>query len=318
VAGDRPVVVIADPIDLEATHRLGEGPCRVVDATGGAAALEAALPEAWGLIVRSRTKVTSELLARATRLAIVARAGVGVDNINVAAATQRRIRVVNAPTAATTSVAELTLGLYLLLFRELLAPLTETRAGSWKRGTHGHELFGRTVGFLGYGRIAREVAVRARACGMQLLAHDPFLSASPDGTPLVGLEHLLGQADVVSLHAALTAENHHLLNAERMGRMKRGAFIVNVARGGLLDEHALLAGLRSGQVGGAALDVFEVEPPTQRELLEHPHVLVTPHLGASTVEAQARAGSQVVDELLRALRKEPLMFQVNAEVNGRQ
>jgi D-3-phosphoglycerate dehydrogenase len=309
-----PIVLIGDPIDAEALARLSDGRCRVVDGTAGAAALEPHLSTAWGLVVRSRTKVNAALLARMPALKIIARAGVGVDNIDMAAATAAGVRVVNAPTAASVSVAELTVALYLLLVRELVGPITDTRAGGWKRGTHGHELSGRTVGFLGYGRIAREVAARARAFGMTPLAYDPFLQSTPDDTPLLPLDELLARSDIVSVHAALTPENRHLLDAARLGRMKKGAWLVNVARGALVDETALLAALNEGRLGGAALDVFEVEPPTRTELLQHPRVLPTPHLGASTHEAQARAGTQVVEELLRALDHAPLLYQVNPEV----
>ncbi len=315
VAAEAPIVVVADPLDAGAVRRLGEGPCRVVDATAGAEALAPAVASMWGLVVRSRTKVTAELLARAPALRLVARAGVGTDNIDLAAASARGIRVVNAPTAATVSVAELSVALYLLLARDLLPPIAETRGGRWKRGTHGHEVQGRMVGSVGDGRIARETARRAQALGMTPIAHDPFLPASPDGTPLVPLGELLERSDFVSLHAALTPENHHLLDADRIRRMKPGAFVVNVARGPLVDEAALLAALQSGHLGGAALDVFEVEPPVRTELLAHPRVIPTPHLGASTHEAQARAGEAVVDEVHRALRREPLRFQVNPEVS---
>jgi D-3-phosphoglycerate dehydrogenase len=313
VPSSLPKVVVADAIDAAALRTLTAGGCEVVDASAGAAALEPHLADAWALIVRSRTQVSSALIARAPQLRVVARAGVGVDNIDVPAASARRIRVVNAPTAATTSVAELSVALYLLLVRDLFGRIESVRAGEWKRGTHGHELSGRTVGFVGYGRIAREVARRLPPFGTRAIAHDPFLPRSPDGTELVGLDDLLARADIVSLHAALTPENHHLLNAERIGRMKKGSYLVNVARGALVDEAALLAALESGHLAGAALDVYEVEPPTRTALLRHPRLLPTPHLGASTHEAQERAGSQVVDEVLRALHHEPLQFLVNPE-----
>jgi D-3-phosphoglycerate dehydrogenase / 2-oxoglutarate reductase len=307
---DRPLVVIADPIDARATARLAEGPCRVAVVGPGGPALDDLEPDAWGLVVRSRTRVDRERIGRMPRLAVIGRAGVGIDNVDLAAATARGVRVFNAPTAATTSVAELTVALYLLLVRELLGPIERTRAGAWSRGTHGHELAGRTVGFVGYGRIAREVGARARALGLLPLAHDPFLPESPDGTPLLPLEELLERADIVSLHAALTPDNRHLIDAARLARMRPGAFLVNVARGALVDEAALLDALVAGRLGGAALDVFEIEPPTRTELLRHPRLIPTPHLGASTHEAQARAGGIVVDELLRALRGEPLRFPV--------
>ncbi|HYA57741.1 MAG TPA: hydroxyacid dehydrogenase [Thermoplasmata archaeon] len=303
---DPPLVVVADPIDREAVDRLAKGPCRVADVSREPAALSSHLPDAWALIVRSRTKVTAELLARAPHLELVARAGVGVDNVDMAAATARGIRVVNAPAAASVSVAELTVALYLLLVRGFYGSIGPTKSGRWERGTHGHELAGRTVGFVGYGRIAREVARRVAPFGVTTIAFDPFVPKALDATEIVPLDRLLERSDIVSLHAALTPENHHLIDARALGRMKPGAFLVNVARGALVDEAALLAALRSDRLGGAALDVFEVEPPMNQELLAHPRVIVTPHIGASTEEAQRRAGADTVDEVLRALRGEPL------------
>ena len=310
-----PIVVIADPIDPSAIARLDGAECRVVDASSGGRVLNAQLPEAWGLVVRSRTQVTAALIDRSPLLKLIARAGVGVDNIDVTAATRRGIRVVNAPTAATTSVAELTVGLMLLLARGLYPRIRATKDGQWDRGTLGTELSGKLVGFVGYGRIAREVALRLAPFGARFVAYDPFLSSVNDGTELVeDLDELLGRADIVSLHAALTPENHHLVNAPRLARMRPGSFLLNVARGPLVDEAALLDALDSGHLAGAALDVFEAEPPTQRRLLEHPRVVATPHLGASTREAQNRAGQQVVDEVLKVLRGQTPQFLVNPEV----
>ncbi|MGP8075578.1 MAG: hydroxyacid dehydrogenase [Thermoplasmata archaeon] len=310
------VVVVADPIDREALGRLKGGRCRVVDASADPASLPGHLADAWGLIVRSRTKVTSELLTKAPHLEVVARAGVGVDNVDLAATAARGIRVVNAPAAATVSVAELTVALYLLLVRGLYPSITATKSGAWARGTHGHELDGRTVGFVGYGRIAREVARRVTPFGVRAVAFDPFVPKALDATEIVSFDELLGRADIVSVHAALTPDNRHLLDARAFGRMKPGAFLVNVARGALVDEAALLASLASGHLGGAALDVFEVEPPMNRELLAHPNVIPTPHLGASTHEAQQRAGTDTVDEVLRALRGEPLTALVATPTGG--
>jgi D-3-phosphoglycerate dehydrogenase / 2-oxoglutarate reductase len=296
-----PLVVVADPIDAEALATLRAGPCRVVDASSEPSGLARHLAGAWGLVVRSRTQVTAELLAGAPALRLVARAGVGLDNVDVAAARALGIEVVNVPEAATTSVAELTVAFYLLLVRGLLPSIVSTKAGRWEKGTHGHELAGRTVGFVGYGRIAREVARRVSAFGVRTVAFDPFLAASPDATELLPLDRLLAEAEIVSVHAALTSENRHLLGRREFGQMRDGAFLVNVARGALVDEAALLEALRGGRLAGAALDVFETEPPTQSELLADPRVVCTPHLGASTQEAQRKAGSGVVDAVLRAL-----------------
>jgi D-3-phosphoglycerate dehydrogenase / 2-oxoglutarate reductase len=296
-----PVVVVADPIDPGAVATLRAGPCRVVDVSAEPGRLADHLSEAWGLIVRSRTKVTADLIARAPHLGLIARAGVGLDNVDSKAAKARQIEVVNAPAAATTSVAELTVALCLLLVRGLAPAIASTKAGKWERGTHGHELAGLTVGFVGYGRIAREVARRLVPFGVRSIAFDPFVASTSDGTTMLGLDRLLAEADLVSVHAALTEENRHLLDARAFGKMKPGALLVNVARGALVDEEALVEALRSGRLAGAALDVFEVEPPTRKELLADPKVVATPHLGASTEEAQRRAGADVVAEVLRVL-----------------
>lgn len=303
---DPPLVVVADPIDRHAVERLRSGPCRVVDASADPSTLAGQLAGAWALIVRSRTKVTADLLRAAPVLALVARAGVGVDNVDMAAAAERGVRVVNAPGAATASVAELTIAFYLLLVRGLYPAVASTKSGRWERSAHGRELAGKTVGFVGYGRIAREVARRLEPFGTATIAYDPYVLSGVDRTEVVPWETLLERADIVSVHAALTRENRHLLDARAFARMKPGAFVVNVARGPLVDEAALLATLKAGRLAGAALDVFEVEPPVNRELLELPNVIATAHIGAMTAEGQARAGAEIVDEVLRALRGEPL------------
>ncbi len=310
-----PRVLIADPIDAGSLDRLrASGRCEVVDLSARPEALAAELPTAWALVVRSRTKVTAEVLAKSPRLRVIGRGGVGIDNVDVPAATARGIVVFNAPAAATSSVAELTVLFLLLLARELYPQIEGTRAGRWPRGSNTSELAGKTVGFVGYGRIAREVARRLAPFGVTVLAFDPFVTSVDDGTRLLPLEELLARSDYLSLHAALTPENRHLLDARRLAAAKRGVRIVNVARGALIDEEALLAALDSGQVGGAALDVFETEPPVRTALLAHPKVVPTPHVGASTREAQSRAGGVVVDGLLAALKGETPAALVNPEV----
>ena len=301
-----PLVVVADPIDRAALERLRAGPCRVVDASGDPGSLAGHLAGASVVIVRSRTKVSADFLGAAPALTLVARAGVGVDNVDMTAAAARGIRVVNAPAAATASVAELTVAFYLLLVRGLVPAIASVKAGRWERSAHGRELAGKTVGFVGYGRIAREVARRIEPFGAPTVAYDPFVPAAVDRTEIVPWEALLARADIVSVHAALTSENRHLLDARAFARMKPGAVLVNVARGPLVDEAALLATLKAGRLSGAALDVFEVEPPVNRELLELPNVIATPHIGAMTAEGQGRAGAEIVDEVLRAVRGEPL------------
>jgi D-3-phosphoglycerate dehydrogenase / 2-oxoglutarate reductase len=301
-----PVVVVADPIDPSALERLRAGPCRVVDASADPKSLSSHMDEAWALIVRSRTKVNAELLKSAPNLKLIARAGVGVDNVDMKVAGERGIRVVNAPAAATASVAELSVALYLLLVRGLYPAIVATKEGKWERSSHGRELAGKTVGFVGYGRIAREVARRLEPFGAASIAYDPFVAKSGDRTEMVTWENLLARSDLVSVHAALTPENKHLLDARAFAAMKPGALVVNVARGPLVDEAALLSALKSGRIAGAALDVFEVEPPMNPELLEMRNLIATPHIGAMTSEGQGRAGAEIVDEVLRALHGEPL------------
>jgi D-3-phosphoglycerate dehydrogenase len=220
------------------------------------------------------------------------------------------VQVVNAPTAATVSVAELTIAFYLMLARELYPQIEATKDGTWKRGQNRGELAGKTVGFVGYGRVAREVAHHLEAFQVTTIAYDPFVKKSGDRTEMVKLDALLSRSDFVSLHAALTPQNHHLIDRDRLATMRPGAFLVNVARGALVDEEALLEALDSGTLAGAALDVFESEPPHRPRLLAHPKLLATPHIGASTLEAQRRAGDEVVDEVLRALAGQPLMHLV--------
>ncbi len=307
-----PRVIIADPIDAASLDRLRRsGRCEVVDLSGTPEKLAEALPTAWGLVVRSRTKVTADVIGKATALQIIGRAGVGIDNVDVPAATARGILVFNAPLAASASVAELTVLFLLLLARELYPQIEGTRAGKWPKVGNTGELAGKTVGLVGYGRIAREVAKRLLPFDVRLLAYDPFVTSTSDGTRLVGLDELLAESDYVSLHAALTPENRHLIDGARLAKAKKGVRIVNVARGALIDEAALLEGLESGRVGGAALDVFETEPPTRSALLAHPKVVPTPHVGASTREAQGRAGTFVAEELLKALAGEPLATVLN-------
>lgn len=316
MAASSSVVVVADPLDAAALELFGAG-TEVVDATAGAAALADVVGRAHALLVRSRTKVNADLLARAPSLKVIGRAGVGVDNIDMAQATRRKIPVVNAPAAATTSVAELTVGLLISVARDFGSQVPKLKGGEWAKAGNGRELAGRTVGFVGYGRIAREVGARLKAFGMQLQAHDPFLTSSPDGIALRPLDDLLATSDVVSLHANLTPENRHLIDAPRLARMKAGAILINVARGPLVDETALLQALESGHLGGAGLDVFEAEPPKDTRLLAHPRVVATPHIGASTHEAQARAGRTTVEEVLKVLRGESPQFCVNPEVMTR-
>jgi D-3-phosphoglycerate dehydrogenase len=258
------------------------------------------------LVVRSATKVTADLLAAAgTRLRVVGRAGIGVDNVDVKAATERGVLVINAPTANALSATEHTFALLLALARNLPAADASMRRGEWDRKSFvGVELQGKTLGVIGFGRIGQRVAARARAFDMSVLAHDPFLdsaAAEKLDVELLPLPDLLARADVVTLHTPLTDATRGLLGARELAAMKPEALLVNCGRGGVVDEAALLAALDSGPLAGAALDVFAQEPPSDFTLMRHPKVVSTPHIGAQTREAQERISSETARMVLAAL-----------------
>jgi D-3-phosphoglycerate dehydrogenase / 2-oxoglutarate reductase len=256
------------------------------------------------LVVRSTTRVTAELLRAGRRLKVVGRAGIGVDNVDVAAATELGILVVNAPTANLISATEHTFALLLSLARKVPAADASTKAGGWDRKILGVELQGKTLGVIGCGRIGQRVAARARGFEMKIVAFDPFLDAAAARrleVELLPLAELLGRADVVTLHTPLTRETRGLLGREQLALMKPTALLVNCARGGVVDEEALLEALEAGRLGGAALDVFAEEPPRDFRLIRHPRVVATPHLGAQTREAQERISTETAQMVLDAL-----------------
>ncbi|MGB3562976.1 MAG: hydroxyacid dehydrogenase, partial [Thermoanaerobaculia bacterium] len=257
------------------------------------------------LVVRSMTTVDAPLLAAGERLKVVGRAGVGVDNVDVAAATERGILVVNAPTANLMSAVEHTFALLLALARNVPAAERSLRAGEWSRKEfQGVELHGRTLGVVGLGRIGQQVAARARAFGMKVVAYDPFLDAAVAkrlDIELMEIEDLVAAVDIVTLHIPLTEQTRNLLSRERLAKMKPGALLINCARGGVVDEAALLEALDEGWLAGAALDVFAQEPPTGSPWLEHPRVVITPHIGAQTREAQERVATETARMVLAAL-----------------
>lgn len=266
------------------------------------------------LIVRGRTKVTNAVFEAGKKLKVVGRAGVGVDNIDLEAAKAHHVTVVNSPLATTVAVAELTLSLMLSLMREIPRADASMKSGKWlKKEFEGRELYGKTLGVLGFGRIGSAVAARAKAFEMKILAYDPVVPAEDirarGGEP-VSLDDLLKQSDMITMHMPLTSESKHLLNREAFSKMKDGVYIVCAARGGVIDEDALLEALNSGKVAGAALDVFATEPPGETELVAHPHVIDTPHVGAQTVEAQTRAAHDIAEEVLNALAGKPLRWKV--------
>jgi D-3-phosphoglycerate dehydrogenase / 2-oxoglutarate reductase len=266
------------------------------------------------LIVRGRTKVTPAVFAAGKKLKVVGRAGIGVDNIDLNAAKTAGVAVVNSPLATTITVAELALAMMLAMARELPRADASMKAGKWlKKDFEGIELYGKTLGVIGYGRIGAAVAKRAAAFDMHILGFDlikPADEIRKEGGEPVGFEELLARSDFITLHLPLTPQTRNMLNAEVFQKMKTGVYIVDAARGGVIDETALLAALNSGKVGGAALDVFSAEPPGLTALVAHPRLVATPHIGAQTLEAQARAGYDISTEIVAALKGEPLRWRV--------
>jgi D-3-phosphoglycerate dehydrogenase len=266
------------------------------------------------LVVRGRTRVTAPVLEAGSRLVVVGRAGVGVDNIDLGAAREKGVLVVNSPTATTVAVAEHTLALMLSLSRSVPAADSSMKAGRWAKKTlAGVELAGKTLGLIGMGRIGAEVARRAAAFGMTVLGQDPLIS--PDdirkgGAEAVALDDLFARADFISLHIPLTTETRHLIDGQALAAMRPGVRLICAARGGVIDEAALLDALDSGHVAGAALDVFEQEPPGETALVSHSNVVATPHIGGQTREAQRRAAEDIASEVLAALAGEPLRWKV--------
>jgi D-3-phosphoglycerate dehydrogenase len=265
-----------------------------------------AVPAVDAVIVRGRTKVTADVLAAASKLKVVGRAGVGVDNIDLNAAKAKNVVVVNAPQSTSVAVAEHTFALLLSLARQVPLADAGLRRGEWlKKKLEGFELYGKTLGIIGMGRIGAHVAARAAGFGMLCLGYDPLIPAdeiAKRGAQPAELKNLLNKSDILTLHVPLTPETRGLINAERIAQMKRGVRIVCTARGNLLDETALLAALESGQIAGAALDVFAQEPVVDSPLVKHPKVVCTPHIAAQTAEAQERAARDIAEEILTVLR----------------
>ena len=278
--------------------------------------LRAALPEYDALIVRSQVNVDAATIAAGTRLQVIGRAGVGVDNVDLDAATRAGITVVNAPTGNTIAAAEHTLALLLAVARRIAAADASIRRGDWTRSKfQGIQLRGRTLGIVGLGKIGLAIADRARALEMTLLGVDPYVTeeqAALHGVTLVDLPALLASSDVVTVHVPLTRATTKLIDAAAIAGMKLGAIVMNVARGGIIDEAALAAALIDGRLGGAGIDVFLHEPPTDSPLLNAPNVVVTPHLGASTAEAQVAVAEEVAAQVLDVLDGRAARYAVNA------
>jgi len=266
------------------------------------------------IIVRGRTKVTREVIEAGKNLNVIGRAGVGVDNIDVAAAKEKGIKVVNAPSSTTTAVAELAMGLIFALAREIPKADASMKRGEWlKKDLEGVELFGKTLGIIGFGRIGSTIGQTAAAVGMRIMACCLF--RIPETIRIIGgellvMDDIIEKSDFITIHTPLTEETRGMINAEAFSRMKDGVYIICTARGGIIDEKALLDALNSGKVAGAALDVFETEPPVFKELINHPKVIATPHIGGQTNEAQRRASVDISREVMAALKGDKLHWQV--------
>jgi len=309
-------VLVAEPVASEGVELLRAD--HEVDERHGLSRDElcAVIGEYDALVVRSQVQVDAALIAAGTRLVVIGRAGVGVDNVDLDAATRAGITVVNAPTGNTIAAAEHTLALLYGVARRIAPADASVRRGEWKRAQFtGLELRGRTLGIVGLGKIGLAIAVRARAMEMTVVGVDPYVTpeqAANHGVELVGFDAMLERADVVTVHVPLTRATRGLIGREAIARMKPGAIVLNVARGGILDEAAVADALRSGHLGGAGIDVFESEPPAGSPLLDAPNTLLTPHLGASTAEAQILVSEEVAAQVLDVLAGRSARYAVNA------
>lgn len=316
---EKPKVLVADSVSKRGVEELAAGAALDVTVRTGMEPRELleVIPEYSALVVRSQTQVTAEVLEAAAKLRVVGRAGVGVDNVDVEAATRKGVIVMNTPGGNTISTAEHAFSLLVSIARKIPQAHASVKAGKWDRKRYeGVELYGKTLGILGMGRIGSEIARRAIAFGMRVIAYDPYLSATKARTLQVELfeelDEVLPQADFLTMHMPLTEETRHMLDATRLAKTKPGARIVNCARGGLIDEQALLEAVRAGHVAAAALDVFEMEPPPPDcPLLQSDQIVFTPHLGASTAEAQESVGI----EIARAIRSLLLDGEIRNAVN---
>ncbi|MCV2488833.1 phosphoglycerate dehydrogenase [Geodermatophilus sp. YIM 151500] len=315
-----PVVLITEELAPSVLDVLGdEVEIRHVDGTDRAALLPA-LADAAAVLIRSATRIDAEALTAAPNLRVVARAGIGLDNVDVAAATERGVMVVNAPTSNIVSAAEHAVALLLAAARHIPAADASLREGQWKRSKFtGVEVVDKTVGVIGLGRIGILVAQRLAGFGVDLIAYDPYIQpgrAAQLGVRLVPLDELLRESDFITVHLPKTPETLGMIGAAELATTKRGVILVNAARGGLVDEQALADALKSGQVGAAGLDVYESEPCTDSPLFELPNTVVTPHLGASTTEAQDKAGTAVATSVRLALQGEFVPDAVNVQAGG--
>jgi D-3-phosphoglycerate dehydrogenase len=310
-------VLVCDPIADEGVRALQEFGAEVdVRLRQSPDELIANIPEYDAVVVRSETKITAAAIQAARRLQVVGRAGAGVDNIDVEAATQRGILVVNAPTGNMISAAEHSVGLMLALARNIPQANATLHAGKWDRSRFmGVEVRGKTLGIIGLGQVGSEVARRARGLEMQVIGYDPFVPEERGrvlGVEMASLEELLRQSDFISVHTTLTEGTRGLIGETELALVKPSVRIVNTARGGIVDEEMLCRAVAEGRVAGAALDVFEGEPKVNPKLLESESIIVTPHLGASTAEAQERVALDIVEQVIAVFKGEPVRYAVNA------
>src|SRR6202790_30241 len=316
---DKPKVLVADSISSKGVELLESGGQLLVEVRTGLKEIEllAIAAEYSAIVVRSQTKITAEVIEAAKQLKVVGRAGVGVDNVDVDAATRRGVIVMNTPEGNTISTAEHAFSLLVSIARNIPQAHDSVKAGQWDRKSYeGVELHGKTIGIVGMGRIGTEITRRAIAFGMRPVAYDPYLSPSRARSLQVelyeDLDDVLSRADFLTLHVPLTTETLHLINSDRTAKMKRRSRIVNCARGGLIDENALFEALKSGQIAAAALDVYETEPPpADFPLRTLPNIVFTPHLGASTAEAQESVGIEIAEAIRSVLLEGVIRNAVN-------
>lgn len=308
-------VLVTDGIAKEAVKMLEEAGHEVDEAEPTPEELIERIGAYDAILVRSKTKLRKEVLDKASNLKVIGRAGIGVDNIDIEYAKEKSIKVVNAPSGSTLSVAELAFSHMLALSRGIVKGSTGIKEGKWlKKQLKGVELDGKTIGIVGCGRIGQALAKRAQAFGMKTIGFDPFLPqeiAKESGIELLDMEEILKRSDFISLHVALNESTRHMVSTDQFEIMKDSAYLINCARGGVVDEEALYYALKEGKIAGAGLDVFETEPPGETKLTELENITFTPHIGASTKDAQLKAGTMVAEQVIMGLKGETPQFWVN-------
>lgn len=311
--GEKMKVLISDSISKAGVDILKGSPKLEVDYSPGLKEdeLAAKIPGFEALVIRSGSKVTKKVIDASSGLKVIGRAGIGVDNVDIPAATAKGILVMNTPTANAVTTAEHAIAMLFSIARHIPRATASMKNGKWEKTAFmGRELYGKTLGILGIGTIGKLVAERAKGIGMVPIAHDPYAKQSP--VPLVSLDELLAKSDAITSHVVLTKETKGMIGEAQIAKMKKGVLLVNCSRGGVYDEAALIAGMKSGQIGGLALDVFESEPlPAGSPLLELENVALTPHIGASTHEAQDNTGTEIAQQIVAFLLEGKVMNAVN-------